>query len=334
MKENKLKKLFWQTIWAVIVLLLILGGFVAFVDPYQQYHRNVDAYCGNQRREIAGVARNHDYNAFFMGSSMSMNHSPEQIDSLWGWKTKNFSIMGATYEDYAIILPYVLAQGKAKNIILNVDAFSFARDRAVVDKYLYDDNLLNDYEYLYNYTSLKSAVKYLINPVHEKGLYHFSSPYGRNELKKSYEESRGKTGFEGEDFSFEKLKVNFENSLLKIIRDSSDSVRWYIYYPPYSMGEFVLLEQFNELDDVLKFKEYATKQLLEMSNVKLFDFQTAPWITDLDQFMDLRHHSHTYNRAIIQSIYDGKYCVDTISPSMSRDLKKLVIQYRDSLENL
>lgn len=185
MHDTKFRQLFIQSIGITALLLIAIGGFVAIVDPYQQYHKADNAYCGNQRREIAGVAHHHDYDAFFTESSMSMNHYPEQIDSLWGWKAKNFSIMGATYEDYAVILPYVLSKGKAKNVILNIDPFSFARERVAVDKYLYDDNILNDYEYLYNYTSLKTAIDYLRHPLPEKNLYHFNSPFGRDILKSS-----------------------------------------------------------------------------------------------------------------------------------------------------
>ncbi len=334
MHDSKFRQLFIQSIGITALLLIAIGGFVAIVDPYQQYHKADNAYCGNQRREIAGVAHHHDYDAFFTGSSMSMNHYPEQIDSLWGWKAKNFSIMGATYEDYAVILPYVLSKGKAKNVILNIDPFSFARERVAVDKYLYDDNILNDYEYLYNYTSLKTAIDYLRHPLPEKNLYHFNSPFGRDILKKSYNSKKNTDGFEGENYDYDKLQDNFDNSLLNTIRESSDSIHWHIYYPPYSIGEFVLLHKFGDLDDVLRFKEYSIRQLLQTPNVDLYDFQVSPWITNLDQYMDLRHHSHTYNREIIQSIHDSKYRIDTFPVSMSSRLKELAIQYRDSLENL
>ena len=95
------KRGFIQIIVAIVVLLVAIGAFVAIVDPYQQYRQH-EKYLGNQRLEIAGVARHHDYNAVITGSSMAMNHYPSQVDSLWDWKSKNFSIMGATDDDYSL----------------------------------------------------------------------------------------------------------------------------------------------------------------------------------------------------------------------------------------
>lgn len=77
------KRGFIQIIVAIVVLLVAIGAFVAIVDPYQQYRQH-EKYLGNQRLEIAGVARHHDYNAVITGSSMAMNHYPSQVDSLWG----------------------------------------------------------------------------------------------------------------------------------------------------------------------------------------------------------------------------------------------------------
>lgn len=171
-----------RTVIAIAAVLIAIGAFVAYVDPYQHYHYN-PTYCGNQRSEIGGVAQHHDYDAVITGSSMAMNHYPAQADSLWGWTTKNFSIMGATDDDYATILPFVLNREKAKNIIIGVDFFSFARRRGAVPAYLYDDNVLNDYHYLWNYTSLKAAIDFAVKGgVQETNLYHFSSPVGKEYL--------------------------------------------------------------------------------------------------------------------------------------------------------
>lgn len=325
------KKPVFITLGVTAILLVAIGAFVAVVDPYQQYHCRENAYCGTQRSEIAGVARNHLYDAFVTGSSMAMNHYPEQIDSLWGWRTKNFSIMGATFDDYAIILPFVIAQGKAKNVILDLDVFSFARERAAVPKYLYDGNVLTDYEYLYNYTSLSSAIGYLRHPVPEKGLYHFNSTVGFDALKENYRKAALNDSYESETYDFALMRERFDNSLRKVISDSGEGINWYVYFPPYSIAEFMLLYKYGDLDAYMQFKEYATSVLLQLPNVTLYDFQNAPWITNLHEYMDVRHHSHAYNKAIIQAIYDGDCRVDATCQNGKELLIGLIRQYRDSL---
>ena len=329
MDEPNYKKLFIRCISAISLLLVAIAVFVISIDPYQQY-RSRSTYCGNQRLEIGGIAKNQDYNAFFTGSSMSMNHYPGQVDSLWGWKTKNFSLMGATYNDYQILLPYILSQGKAKNIILNIDFFTFARDRSVVDSYLYDDNIWNDYEYIYNYTSLKNCINILLHPTEEEGLYHFQSPSGRKYLKEAFDKAMKQNEYEGENYSFELLKKNFDNSILPILINSSDSIQWFVYYPPYSIGEFIVLDHYGVLENVLKFKDYMTHRLSNINNLRLYDFQTKTWITNLEQYMDLRHHSHYYNRAIMEAIHKDSDRVHS-HQSSQKEIHSLIEIYRDSI---
>lgn len=314
-----------------MAVLVALALFIAFADPYQQYHNRPNRYCGSQRLEIGGIAKNHDYDAFLMGSSMSMNHYPEQADSLWGWKTKNFSVIGATYDDYDVMLPFVMRQGKAKNVILNVDAFSFAHQRGAVPRYLYDDNYFNDYQYLCNYTSLKDAVNYLLQPAPLQNLYHFNSPVSRRELLVSFNKLYANSSYEGEIYDIDTLCNRFDNTLLKAIVDADKDVIWHIYFPPYSIGEFVLLDKYGDIEALLQWKEHASMELLKLPNVRLYDFQIAPWITNLDEYMDVRHHSHGYNRAILKAIHSDSCRVKATLQAAYSEIPHLIYIYRDSL---
>lgn len=324
------KKYFIQIIVAIIVLLVTIGAFVAIVDPYQQYRKH-DRYLGNQRLEIAGVARHHDYNAVITGSSMAMNHYPSQVDSLWGgrWKSLNMSIMGATDDDYAVILPYVISLGKVKHIILALDFFSFARQRGAVNEYLYNDNLWDDYEYLWNYTSLKNTIQFLRNPLAEKGLYHFNSPVGYQALADDYNKHKEK-GYEEEHFDLNSIKERFDSSLYNIIKQSSNSVEWLIYFPPYSIGEFMIYDKSGVLNPILESKKHMIQRLAKLPNVKVYDFQIRDLISRLDQYMDLRHHSHGYNRNIMEYLHDDRF--RATADGNSDEIKRLVIEYADSIK--
>lgn len=324
------KTLLLQTLILTAIILLGIGGFVYIVDPYQRYRAN-SLYSGIQRFEIAGVAANHDYDAFITGSSMAMNHYPEQVDSLWGWKTKNFSIMGATDDDYEVVLPYIISKGKTNNIILCIDNFSFARSRGAIPKYLYDDNVLNDYKYLWNFTSLQHAISMLLgNGQSETNLYHFDSPYGRKELQDHFEASINK-GYERENFNLDSMKYRFDRTLFKVVKDTP-YIQWHIYFPPYSIGEYIIYDLHDNLEANLGMRNYMANKLLSLKNVELYDFQCRPIITNLNSYMDLRHHSHAINRMIIQSIHDRNYIVnDSIVNVNSQSIRILCRQYKDSL---
>lgn len=324
------------TITIVIMCLATIAVFVIVVDPHQHFHKNA-TYSGNQRYEIGGIAKYHDYDAFVTGSSMAMNHYPAQIDSLMGWKTKNFTLMGAGYDDYAIILPYILSQGKTQNVIWGIDFFSLAFPRGAVPYYMYDNNLLTDCKYLWNYSILKQAIqKIQTGGTSDSILYHFSSPVSRKELQNSFRqktENRIIDISHSEDYNLDTMRRNFDEIVVPIIRSHSN-IHWHIYLPPYSIAEFIIIAQDGFLDDIIAMRAYMTEQLLELPNVVLYDFQRDPWITNLDEYMDTRHHSHEFNRKIIRSIKEKRYRADLDTVLNNNfQLPILVRQYADSLRH-
>lgn len=242
--------------------------------------------------------------------------------------------MGATDDDYSVILPFIISCGKTKNIILALDYFSFARRRGAVNKYLYDDNIWNDYEYLWNYTSLKFSLQKLRAPLGEENLYHFNSPVSREELLRDYQSKMDAGGYEGEDFDIEQMTSRFDESLYTVIKNSSD-VTWYVYFPPYSILEFMIYDKLGDLNANLKLKRHITQRLSALPNVHLHDFQCSPWITDMDEYMDLRHHSHEYNKAILRSIHNNEFTANPDSIVENETLiRNFVKQFADSVAKL
>lgn len=332
MKLNE-KHIFYVTVCAICASLLAIGGFVAWVDPYQQYGAHPDRYCGDQRSEIGGVAKHHDYDAVVTGSSMAMNHYPEQIDSLFGWKTKNFSMAGAYYDDLAILLPHVIKIGKVKNIIMTLDDFEFTKERGATCKYLYDSNMWNDYQYLFNATALQHAINvFLGHSQKEHNLYHFTYDVNREALMKNFTSELRKPQSPNEHYDFKTMKNRFDTSILPIIKNAPQSITWHIYFPPYSICVFIIQDKHGTLQDIISLKQYMIAQLEKYPNVKLYNFQCSPWIDNLDEFMDICHHNHKYNRAIIQSIHKNQYRINSSNFSPI-PLINLVTQYEDSLSN-
>lgn len=315
----------------LIFILIILAGiaiFIYYVDPSQLYHKH-ETYLGDQRYEIAGVAKNHNYDAAIIGTSMLMNHYPEQIDSLFGWKTKNMTLMGATHDEYDVLLPYLVKTGKAKNIILGLDLFSFTSELGAIPKELYDDNPFNDINYLLSYQGLKHSINYLKGGLPEKNLYHFESPNGKEHLAKSV---KGVLKGAPKIYNFNKNQKDFDNHLLKHIKNAPKDIHWYVYLPPVSIGEFSIMYSQDQLDKALMLRKHILLSLDSLPNVTLFDFQMEPWITNLDEYMDNHHHSHKYNRDIIESIYRNEFVFNKDSIDFRNDrLRHLAPLYLDSL---
>lgn len=316
---------------SLVSIILILGGiafFIYHIDAAQLYHKH-ENYLGDQRYEIAGVAKNHDYDAAVVGTSMCMNHYPEQIDSIFGWKTKNFSMMGATHDEYDVFIPYLISQNKVKNIIFGLDLFSFISELGAIPKELYDDNPWNDINYLLSYQGLKLTIQYIKSPVQEKGLYHFKSPVGKKYLIESVNGVRNDVP---KKYNYEKNSKDFDNHVLKHIKNAPEEIHFFIYTPPVSIGEFSVMYDHGQLEEALALRKHILLSLDSLPNVTLFDFHREPWITNMEEYMDIHHHSHEYNREIIKSIArrENLFIKDSVDFYNDR-LRYLASVYLDSL---
>lgn len=312
--EQAFRRLFITTLLVIVVILVVIGGFVYYIDPYQQFKKS-DIYINDARLEIPGISRFHDYNTVLMGSSMAMNHEPKQVDTLFSketekWVTRNFTLVGGMSDDYFLILNRLFKDNKVQHIIFDFDFFSFAKQQNAIADYLYSDNIFDKFKYIYNFTTLKNCIKKLYSPVPEDSLYHFYSKSGHQELFNNYNKSKDEL-FEhsGYRFEFDLMKERFEEHLRIYIQERPD-IEWFIYFPPYSIFEFIKYRDGGHWEAILQFKRFVIETLLQQPNVKLYDFQPEEsWIMNLDEYMDVRHHSHKFNHAIISSIYNNEYLV-------------------------
>lgn len=297
------KRYFFITLGCILLSLLMIVGVVVIVDPYQQYKQS-DVFMSNQRLSNPGIAKTQDYDAVIVGSSMAMNHYPSQVDSLFGWNTINMTVKGGVDADYNLLFPHIARQGKVKHMIWGLDFFSFTLPTTYsLESYLYDNKWWNDYPYWLNYTSctnlFNKLTKRKVVTTRDK-MYHFDSSCGRELLQRYYERDNNEKYFGRYDFS--RMEARFDEMLeavMPLLRD----LDIYIYFSPYSIFEFKMLEQYGHWKQVLDFKQYMIEKLLKYPNVRLYDFQRDEFICNLDEYMDLRHHSHAYNKRIVEYMH-------------------------------
>lgn len=322
------KRYFYITLGCIVLSLLVIVGAVVIVDPYQQYRKS-DVFIINQRLENPGVAKHHDYDAVIVGSSMAMNHYPSQVDSLFGWNTINLTTMGGTDYDYSLLFPYIAKQGKVKHMIWGMDFFSFTLPTTIFlsQPYLYDDIWRNDYPYWLNYTSFIKFIKKTRNRgtiVPRDEIYHFESPSGKEYLFKYYERDNNEKYFAKDDFTRMKQRFDvMEQTIMPLLSD----VNINIYFPPYSILEFKMFEQYGHWKQILDFRRYMIECLLKYPNVRLYDFQNEEFICNLDEYMDLRHHSHAYNKRIIEYIYKDSCRVNEENYDRCQTLLDSLVKY-------
>ena len=305
-----------------------IAAFDFIVDPFQQYRKPSwympHFYRTLQRHINPGLAKNYDYDTVITGSSMMENYSNAEAGRILEGHTINLAMGAATAYELRHLLNTVIATGKAKHIVfdMNYNAFAGSPSSQVVSEslplYLYDRNPFNDLHYLLQWQTLSKSLEIVTGSVRSgfsidadrpwywADRYPFSKKtvlqdLDIRDLNRTYRQSAR---------TLDGMLASFETNLLPIFRSHPD-VRFSLVYPPYSALVWRDFAQRNQVDVTLAFRRRVFEALRGLPNVSLHDFQTRrDWITNLDHYKDIYHFSPMVSRDMLISVARGTDRVD------------------------
>jgi hypothetical protein len=303
-------------------LLLAVAGAVNYrVDPFQQYRipssYAARFYAAYQRHENPGIARNYALDRAIVSSSLMENVSGSEVDAAFGYgKTFNLSFAGLTAYEARKLLESVLAEGKVKEVIYNVDfnAFSGKPNRTGIPEplplYLYDTQRWNDYPYLLSIGTLRKSIDILAGrraagysenrdrpwywadtaQFSAKGVVEHLDPMDLNQR------------FKQPPRTMDGMMTSFDANLIPLVRDHP-GVKFIFVWPPYSVLVWADFAQRGQLDVSLDFKRRFVEAMSKYPNVRIHDFQErADWIKHLNDYVDIYHFSPRVSSAIVTEI--------------------------------
>ena len=150
--------------WALASLALLLAAIAAIcltvivIDPFQVYRpatrylppidRTTQVYAN------AGVARSYAYDSAVVGTPVTENFRPSQMDSLLGGRFIKLCTSAGTAYNHALLMDLAFRTHDMRRIVYGLDVYSFIarldQTGSDVPLYLYDDSLLNDVSYWLN----------------------------------------------------------------------------------------------------------------------------------------------------------------------------------------
>ena len=316
----------------LILSIVSLTNFI--IDPYKQYGLNsLNPYFLNSRYLNPGLIKSYSYDTVIAGSSFSENFLTKEIDKALGLKSLKVTSSGATAFENKSVLSLALKKEKVKVIILELNAGSFRGDKQKVHgsiktlpRYLYDDNLFNDYKYLLNFDVLYSenirTIAANFFGFNEKlsnieFAYYWADGFSFSEenLLDDLEYLKGykyqmDTKKVSNNSKSQLLEQSFDFNVLQLIKDYPNT-EFIIFHPPFSIIFLKWLETLNQLDDYLNFKRYIFESTKKYKNVSLYDFQIEKNIThNFDNYLDIRHYSNLVNSWMINQIKKETYLVN------------------------
>lgn len=314
----------WLTITAVMAAAGLIGiaALVVTVDPFFHYHGPIEGFpyqIDNQLSQNPGMAERMSYDSIMLGSSMTVNFETDWFAEDMGLNMIKLSYNGAYPRDIRNIMEKVDVGGQElKQVFIGVDLASYTggveETKYPLPEYLYNKNLLDDVNYLYNKGVL---LDYILKPIAEREPTSLSSVYSSEEqlsgcysreyVLSHYTVPEKNDACFPEDMFIEGLEANLQENILPIIESHPDT-KFTIFFPPYSILYWYEYVQNNQMDALMYEYCYFMEKLLVYDNVELFFFpDNEEIVTDLDLYADTGHYKQSINRYMTDCFVDGTH---------------------------
>ncbi|MGN0436362.1 MAG: hypothetical protein ACI4D8_07030 [Wujia sp.] len=319
----------WLICWfgMVITALVLIACLVYNLDPYLHYHKPyTDKYyytLDNQRSQNNGIIKRFEYDAIITGTSMTENFMTTELDELFGVDSIKVTYSAGTYKEINDNLKIALEINPELKLIvrcLDMNYFFDSADKMRSDlgefpTYLYDDNIFNDVNYIYNRDVLFTRIHEMLSS-EEKGIttfneytnWQFQYDYGRKAVNPTgmvNSEPDEWTHLTEEDIAI--ITENINENVLSLVKEYPD-VDFYYFFPPYSIVWWNQLVSDGEIYRQLEAERYIIEQLLPYDNVHLYSFNNRTDITtNLNNYKDDIHYGQWVNSLILKWMHDGQY---------------------------
>ena len=310
------------TLCLTLAVCTALGGIVFVIDPFNVYRADSDLkkiiyqipYYQN-----TGIARHAKYDTLITGSSMTQNFRAWWFNEKFGCNAVRLSFDGGILQDFDALLTCALKSGNPiKAIYFGLDNYLITDDSKLNDikdrvpTYLYDDNPLNDVNYLLNkdilfsyiptYFSYKRLATY---DFYEMNAWDTTNPeFSEAEVYKSYCEPEAQDPVPEDEFIDESDVLL--DTLLKYIRENPD-ISFTFFAPPYSKLYWNSLKISGKLTATVAAMKHVYGELLKNENVRLFYFQNDfERIENLNNYKDETHYRTEYNEYMLDCFVSGE----------------------------
>lgn len=326
-----------KKIWVIGYLSLVLACLIAIasvtiaIDPYMHFHApNTDKYyyyLENQRSQNDGITRNFDYEGIITGTSMTENFKTSSAEDLFGVDFIKVSYSGGSYYEINSNLEVAAANNpNLKYVIRGLDLAMFfdEADRLRTDLgtyplYLYDNNIFNDVEYVFNrniiFSTIYSMKKETKEPEFQAGITPFdeysrwmdSYSFGRKAVyRKGVKLKDIAEPVDLTDEDIAAVTANINKNVTALAKQYPD-ITFYYFLTPYSVAWWRDTLEEGNLDRQVDAERIVIEEILTCDNIKLFSFNNLfDVITDLNNYKDKTHYADWINELILKYMYDGK----------------------------
>ena len=314
----------WVKLFAgsFLCVLLLTAFMVVYLDPFMHYHKPLPSFyyvLDRERYQNDGIMRHFDYDAIITGTSMTENFRTTEMDSLFDVKAVKVPFSAGRFKEINDNVRVAYRTGhKVKYVVRSLDPSYFFYDKdavandLVLPDYLYNDNIVDDVKYIFNFKALSYCFKMLWRSRKGGGITSFDDCYNWDNGRKDY--GRQYVMLRLEQFPVPAEFGVAEQELIKatILQNVADlpaahpETKFYYFIPPYSC---VCYSEYSkeELATLVAAEKFIIEMLLPYDNIKLFAFDLDTELTnDLNNYKDAHHYGPWVNSAILRWMKEGR----------------------------
>lgn len=316
----------------VLAVLLPLAATTVQVDPFFHYHKpDTDTYyykLDNQRSQNDGIIRNFDYTGLITGTSLTENFLASEAEALWGGTFIKVSFSGASFRELNENIAAALRRNPDLRVVIRgVESAKLIYDKDLMrddmgdyPSYLYDENPLNDVEYLLNrdimFDRIYPMIKETDEPDFTPGITSFDQysnwsgmgyRYGVNALfPDGVQMTEATRIYPFNDIYEKRTRENVAQNLTDIA-DANPDVTFYYFFTPYSAKFWKEKVEIGTLERHVASEKLAIEEMLKRPNIRLYSFNCMFDLTmDLNNYKDTLHYGDWVNSMILRYMHEGK----------------------------
>lgn len=319
-------KKFSIIVFSLVAFALVMSCLLVYiVDPYFHYHKpysKISYILDDERYQNDGIVKHFDYDAIITGTSMTENFKTSEFDSLFDVNSIKVAYAGAMFKEINDNLAVALNYNKdVKMIIRCLDLYkinepkdNMAYDIKTYPLYMYDDNLINDVNYVFNKNVVISSLLSVLHSIRGEESTSFDEyaswqqyyKFSKKTVDSGYKRVDKNSVYTLSENDYKNIMENISQNVTDLA-DQYPNVQFYLFYPPYSIYFWDNANQLGNLNMILDMIEYATELILEHKNIYLYSFiNEFDIVTNLNNYRDERHYSEKINSLMLKYMYDDK----------------------------
>ena len=262
------------------------------------------------------------------GSSMTENFKTSELDKLFLTHSIKVPYSGGTYKEIDESIQLAIKRNKKlKVVIRGLDLYmlfsepdSYRTDLGTYPTYLYDDNIFNDYSYIFDtnifykdtldaiYSAL-SGGKPSVTSFDEYCAWHQYCTFGKNSVLQDATILPVEFG-DQPDISEELADTVRENVRKNITSTAirNPNVDYYYFFTPYSAYYWYTVVSNKTFKIYCDAERIAIEEILNTTNIKLLSFNDCfDFTTDLNFYKDYIHYGKWINSFVLECMKNGKH---------------------------